>query len=184
MSLFLNDNKIPGHNQKVSIDLKFASEDMSGNSSSTAKAQKGDKGKTIKVQTSIKFVDADQLSLLVNLAEAKDASGEQAIYHIVNHTANAMNMRQGFFDETLSVKENETTEDWSISFTLSEHHSVPEKKEARKAAKKVTEQAAKGTPVNSATPGAAAPANVTEQAVELTPLEQKIKGFDSWLGGG
>lgn len=75
MSLYLNDTKIPGHDQKVSVDLKLASEDMSGNSSSTAKAQKGDKGKTIKVQTSIKFIDADQLSLLVNLAEAKDSSG-------------------------------------------------------------------------------------------------------------
>jgi hypothetical protein len=183
MSLFLNDTKIPGHNQKISIDLKFASEDMSGNSSSTAKAQKGDKGKTIKVQTSIKFVDADDLSLLVNLAEAKDASGEQVIYHIVNHTANAMNMRQGFFDETLSVKENDSTEDWSISFTLSEHHSVPEKKEARKAEKKVTEQAPKGTAVNGQTPGAAAPAAVTDQAVELTPFEQKLKGLDTFLGG-
>jgi hypothetical protein len=183
MSLFLNDTKIPGHNQKVSIDLKFASEDMSGNSSSTAKAQKGDKGKTIKVQTSIKFIDADDLSLLVNLAEAKDASGERVTYHIVNHTANAMNMRQGFFDETLSVKENDSTEDWSISFTLSEHHSVPEKKESRKAEKKVTEQAPKGTAVNGAAAGAAASVTVTNQEVELTPFEQKLKGLDSFLGG-
>jgi hypothetical protein len=184
VSIFLNGTRIPGHNQKVSIDLKFASEDMSGNGNSTAKADKGDKGKTIKVQTSIKFIDADDLSLLVNLAEAKDASGERVTYHIVNHTANAMNMRQGFFDESLSVKENDSTEDWSISFTLSEHHSVPEKKEKRKAAKQVTEQAAKGTPVNSAAAGAPAPSNVTEQAVELTPFEQKLKGLDTLLGGG
>lgn len=183
MSIHLNGTKIPGHNQKVSIDLKFASEDMSGNSSSTAKAQKGDKGKTLKVQTTIRFIDADDLSLLVNLAEAKNKAGEQAVYHIVNPTANAMNMRQGFFDETLSVKENESTEDWSISFTLSEHHSVPEKKESRKAEKKVAEQAPKGTPVNSQAAGAAAPAAVTEQAVELTPFEQKLKGLDAFLGG-
>jgi len=181
VSIYLNDNKIPGHNQKVSIDLKFASEDMSGNSSSTAKAQKGDKGKTLKVQTTIRFIDADDLSLLVNLSEAKNAAGEQAVYHIVNPTANAMNMRQGFFDETLSVKENDSTEDWSISFTLSEHHSVPEKKESRKAEKKVTEQAPKGTPVNAS--GAANPNAVTEQAVELTPFEQKLKGLDAFLGG-
>lgn len=185
MSLYLNDTKIPGHDQKVSVDLKLASEDMSGNSSSTAKAQKGDKGKTIKVQTSIKFIDADQLSLLVNLAEAKDSSGEQLIYNIINHTANAMNMRQGFFDETFSVKENDSTEDWNISFSMSEHHSVPEKKEARKGEKKVTEQAAKGTPVNGQAAGtaAASPAAVTEQAVELTPFEKKLKGLDTWLGG-
>jgi hypothetical protein len=183
VSIHLNNTKIPGHSQKVSIDLKFASEDMSGNSSSTAKAHKGDKGKTIKVQTSIKFIDADDLSLLINLAEAKDASGEQVIYHIVNHTANAMNMRQGFFDETLSVKENDSTEGWSISFTLSEHHSVPEKKEARKAEKKVAEQVPKGTAVNGQAPGATAPAAVTDQAVELTPFEQKLKGLDTLLGG-
>lgn len=180
MSITLNGTKIPGHNQKVSVDLKLASEDMSGNGNSTAKA---DKGKTIKVKTSIKFIDADQLSLLVNLAEAKDSSGERVIYHIINDTANAMNMRQGFFDETLSVQENEQTEDWNISFTLSEHHSVPEKKEARKESKKVTEQAAKGTPVNSQA-GATAPAAVTEQAIELTPFEQKLKGLDTLLGGG
>ncbi len=181
MSLHLNGTKIPGHSQKVSIDLKLASEDMSGNSSSTAKAKKGDKGKTIKVQTSIKFIDADQLSLLVNLAEAKDSNGEQVIYNIVNNTANAMNMRQGFFDETFSVKENDSTEDWSISFSLSEHLSVPEKQEARRDAKKVSEQPAKGTPVNGQSTGAAAPV-VAEQAVELTPLEKNLKVFDDFLG--
>jgi hypothetical protein len=106
MSITLNGTRIPGHNQKVSIDLKFASEDMSGNGNSTAKADKGDKGKTIKVKTSIKFIDADLLTLLVNLAEAKDSSGERVTYHIINATANAMNMRQGFFDETLSVQES------------------------------------------------------------------------------
>jgi hypothetical protein len=182
VSLFLNGTKIPGHNQKVSIDVKFASEDMSGNGNSTAKADKGDKGKTIKVQTSIKFVDADDLRRLVNLAEAKDASGERMTYHIVNHTANAMNMRQGFFDESLSVQENDSTEDWRISFTLSEHHSVPEKKEARKAEKKVTEQTPRGTAVNGQAPGATAPDAVTDQAVELTNTEKNLKWFDDFLG--
>lgn len=181
MSIHLNGTKVPGHAQKVSVDLKFPSEDTSGNGSATAKADKGDKGKTLKVQTSIKFIDADLLSQLVNLAEAKDSGGERVIYHILNHTANAMNMRQGFFDETLSVKENDSTEDWSISFSMSEHQSVPEKKEARKAEKKVTEQPAKGAPVNSAPAGAAAPDAITGQAVELTPFEKNLKWFNDHL---
>jgi hypothetical protein len=55
----------------------------------------------------------------------------------------------------------------------------------RKAEKKVTEQAPKGTAVNGQAPGAAAaPAAVTDQAVELTPFEQKLKGLDTLLGGG
>jgi hypothetical protein len=181
VSLYLNGTKVPGYNQKVSVDLKLASEDMSGNSSATAKADKGDKGKSLKVQTLIRYIDADQLSLLTSLAEAKSSSGERAVYHIINNTANAMNMRKGVFDESFSVKENDSTHDWTVTFTLSEHQSVPEKKEARKEAKKVTEQAPKGTPVNSQAAGAASPAAVTEQAVELTPFEQNLKWFNDHL---
>jgi len=182
VSLHLNGEQVPGHAQKFSLDLKFPSEDTSGNGSSTAKADKGDKGKSFKVQTSIKFIDDHLLSRLVSMAEAKDGNGERVIYNIVNHTANAANMRQGFFDESFSIKENDTTQDWSISFSMSEHLSVPEKKEARKDAKKVAEQAAKGTPVNSQAVGASTPAAVTDQTVELTPLEKSIKVADDWLG--
>ncbi|MFZ2405546.1 MAG: hypothetical protein WAW41_10445, partial [Methylobacter sp.] len=143
MSLYLNGEKVPGHAQKFSLDLKFPSEDTSGNGSSTAKADKGDKGKTFKVKLSIKYVDDGDLSLLVNMAEAKDGNGERVIYNIVNKTANAANMRQGFFDESFSIAEDDATERWNVSFSMSEHQSVPEKKEARKAEKKVTEQAPK-----------------------------------------
>ena len=179
----LNGEKVPGHAQKFSIDLKFPSEDTSGNGSSTAKADKGDKGKTFKVKLSIRYIDDGELSQLVNMAEAKDSNGERMIYNIVNKTANAANMRQGFFDESFSITEDETTERWNISFSMSEHQSVPEKKEARKAEKPVTEQPAKGAPVNSATAGAAAPAAVTTQAVDLTPTEQQLKALNDWIGG-
>jgi hypothetical protein len=179
VSLYLNDTKVPGYNQKVSVDLKLASEDMSGNSSSTAKADKGDKGKQLKVQTLIRYADPDQLSLLTSLAEAKSASGERAVYHIINNTANAMNMRKGVFDESFSVKENDSTHDWTVTFTLSEHQSVPEKKEARKEAKKVTEQPAKGA--TAAANQAAAPSTTADQAVDLTPTEKGLKAFDDFL---
>ncbi|MGZ5053572.1 MAG: baseplate complex protein [Methylobacter sp.] len=178
MSLHLNGTKVPGYNQKISIDLKFPSEDMSGNGSATTKAEKGDKGKTLKMTTLIRYVDADQLSLLTNLAEAKDSNGERVRYQIVNDMANAMNMRQGFFDESCSVKENDSTQDWTVNFTLSEHQSVPEQKEARKTEKKVTEQPAKGTQSGGNT---SAPAAVTDQAVELTPAEKSLKVLDDFL---
>lgn len=179
MSIRLNNIKIPGHDQKVSIDLKFPSEDLSGNSSSTAKASKGHKGKALKVQTSIKFENAADLSSLVAMAEATDSNGDQVIYHIINDTAKAMNMRQGSFDESFSVKEADKTQEWLISFTLSEHHSVPEKKEARQALKQITEQVAKGVGINS---GAATQDAVTEQSVELTGFERILKNADDWLG--
>lgn len=185
MSIHLNGTKIPGYAQKVSVDLKLASEDMSGNSSSTPQAETGDKPKSMKVQTTVRFIDADQLSLIINLAEAKTATGERMIYNVINATANAINMRQVVFNETLSAKENDTTEDWSISFSLVEYQSVPEKKEARQAEKKVKEQTATGAGVSAAATAATAttPAAIAEQAVELTQFEKIVKAFDNRIGG-
>ncbi|UOA08621.1 hypothetical protein [Methylobacter sp. S3L5C] len=182
MSIHLNGTKIPGYGQKVSVDLSLASEDMSGNSSHTPKAEKGDKAKSLKVQLTIKFSDEADLKSIVTMAEAKNSSGEREIYNIINQTANAVGMRKVNFTETLSIKENDGTEDWSINFSLTEYESVPEKKEARQAEKKVQSQTAKGTSVNGQTT-ATTTTPITDQAIELTPFEKIVKDFDTRLGG-
>lgn len=176
--IHLNNIKIPGYQQKISADLELASEDMSGNSSYTPQAETGDKPKKIKVRTTIKFIDQDDLRKIITLAEAKNNAGERTVYSIVNTTSNAMNIRQVRFQDSVSVKENEDTEDWSINFSLVEYLSIPEKKEARLPAQKVTEQAAAGTAITDN----AVTASETEQAVNLTVFEKALENVDSWLG--
>lgn len=174
----LNGVKVPGYAQKVSAELTLSGEDMSGNSSYTPQAETGDKPKGIKVRTSIKFLDSADLRQLVALAEARKESGEREVYNIINHTAQAMNIRQVRFQDKLSVNENEDTKDWAISFNLVEYQSVPEKKEARLTEQKVTEQPATGTPITDN----AITAQETEQTVELTAFEKVLKDVDGWLG--
>jgi hypothetical protein len=199
VSLHLNGKQIKGHNLKVSVALPLASEDVSGQSSKTTKVQKGDKAKTISVNLQIQFKNAKDLADLVTLAEAKDAKGERVIYPILERTANAMNIRQCHFDQDFNVTEDSSLELWNVSFQLSEHQSVPEKKEARATAvakkKAVTVQTtAKTKKVNSttskqaaATPAATtptptAPANPTpaapKKSTELSTIEKILKGAD------
>ena len=153
MILLLGQNPIPGYNKKISATLAIAGEDMSGNSSFTPQAETGDKPKLITVSTNIKFENQSDLRLIVNLAEAKNDVDERKIYDIVNDTAKAMNIRQVRFQGDLSVREIDGHQAWSVSFKLIEYLSASEKKEARRAAKAVTEQIAFGDVVAAKKPG-------------------------------
>lgn len=148
MSIHLNGTKIPGHNQKVSVQLNLAGEDMSGQGSYTPQAETGDKPKEISVSTSIRFVDEADLTRLITLAEAKNASDERMIYNVINTTANAMSIRQVRFQGSVQVREDESLKLWLISFNLIEYRSVSEKKQARAAGKTVGTQTPTGTPIS------------------------------------
>lgn len=191
-SLVLSGKQIKGHDLKISVSLPLASEDVSGQSSKTAKIQKGDKAKTVSVGLQIKFLNAKDLTALVALAEAKDKAGARVIYQILERTANAMNIREVTFDNNFNVSEDATLELWTVSFDLAEHNSVAEKKEATRAAaakkavatkatvhKKVNSATSKQSPKPTAAPAqTTAPANPTPSA----PVKAKPKTDAPWLG--
>lgn len=168
MSLYLNGVKIPGYNQKVSANLRLESVDLSGKTSYTPRAETGDKPKSVGVALQIKFADAAQLKLIVQLAEAKNDKDERVVYHILNRTANTFGMRQVKFEGDVQAREDQSLELWNVTFELIEYRSTAEKKEQRAAAKQVNEQ------------GAASSSSV-DQAVDLTRFEKLQKTLNDTL---
>lgn len=127
----LNGQTVPGFGVKVSASMHLAGEDLSGNSSSTAQAETGDKAKELNISLSIRYSDAKELTRLVGLAEAKGSTDERVRYNIVNRTAQALGIRQVQFQGDVSVREDDSLFMWSVTFKLVEYQSVPEKKEQR-----------------------------------------------------
>lgn len=184
--IYLNNTKVPGHDQKIAVGFNLAGEDMSGNSSSTAQAETGDKGKEITVTTYIKYENSKELSLLTSLAESKDANGSRTIYNIREKTCEAMKLRQVNFNANFNVRPDESLQQWVISFNLIEYRSVPEKKQERQLKKAVTVQNATGqSAATTISPTVSTTATTTTQTTTpqpLTGMEEKLKSIDSYLG--
>ena len=121
---------VPGYGLTAALSLKLKDEDASGDSSSTSKAKKGNKGKKLEVKTHIRFKDEADLRELYAKAEAM-SGGDGQLYTITNRTANATGMRQGRFSGEVKADPQEALFEWIVSFTLAEHKSVPERTEAR-----------------------------------------------------
>ena len=100
--LRLDDYTVPGYELTVSLSFDFKKDDASGDSSSTAKASKGTKGKRLSVSLKIRYADVEQLRELVHTAEAKQG-GDGKIYTVTNDTANALGVRQASFTEKFQV---------------------------------------------------------------------------------
>ena len=128
--LTLNTQKINLKSLHLSASQALASEDASGQSSSTDVAETGIKAKTLSVNGLLPFNKAEHLAELFNMAEATE-SGARAIYRISNHTASALGVKQVRFSSKIEAVEQQTTRQWAISFTLVEYRSVPEKVEER-----------------------------------------------------
>lgn len=186
-TLHLNGTAIKGHELKVEVSLPLESKDVSGQSSKTTRVEQGDKAKTVAVSLVIKFDNEKDLSALITLAEAKNGSAERMIYTILNRTANAMSIRQVQFDGDVRVAEHDSLQLWNVSFSLAEHNSVAEKKEARveKKKKPVTVQKAAGKTVASKTPSTNTPATTNPTpaapvtAPELTQWEKMLQVLDN-----
>lgn len=176
MSLYLSNQKINGHNLKVSASLELASEDNSGQSSYTDAAETGDKPKKLNVSLEIRFADVQYLSALIVLAEAKTVVGERVVYNVMNPTAQAMNIRRARFAGNVSVAEDDSLKRWKVSFKLHEVESVPELKEARSEAKPVTDLPPTGTTV-------AASSKAVPKVEDLSSFESVLKFIDTAIGG-
>ena len=128
--LTLNSLSISLKSLRITASQELASEDASGQSSSTDQAETGIKAKTLAVSGFLPFTMADNLADLFNLAEATE-DGARVIYRISNRTANTLGVKQVRFSSKIEAVEQQTTRQWAISFTLSEYRSVPEKVEER-----------------------------------------------------
>lgn len=128
--LTLNSLSITLKSIRIIASQELASEDASGQTSSTDQAETGIKAKKLVVNGFLPFTMADSLADLFNLAEATEG-GARVIYRISNSTANALGVKQVRFSSKIEAVEQETTRQWAVSFTLSECRSVPEKAEER-----------------------------------------------------
>lgn len=163
--LRLDDFNVPGFGLRVSGDLEIKTADLSGETSGTATAEKGVKPKKLRVSCSIAFTEARALRELIRIAEAKDEDGTLHIYTVANLTANAAGVRQAQFCDHVQWQEVDGLAAWSVSFTLREHMSVPERVETRqKPQQKAVEQQSDGQSVQPEGEDAATPAPDTDQA--------------------
>lgn len=170
--LRLDDFTVPGYGLQVFLSLKFKDDDASGDSSSTALADKGTKGKRLECKIYIRFKDDKDLRALTRVAEAK-VKGDNKVYTLTNRTANAAGMRQAKFTGDFKAEEQEARRCWLVSFALAEHISVPERVESREARKEAQTPQSEGQTV----------APPEEEEVPLSPFEKWLKEQSDRIGG-
>jgi hypothetical protein len=173
--LNLNDTVIKGSNMKVHASMPLPADDLSGQSSITETGETGNKAKQLTITMSIGFKQSEELTKLINLAEATDSNGARVVYNILGKTAEAWRIRQVVFKGEISSREDENTQQWLVTFKLHEKRSVPEKIESRASTQPVTDQVATGT---DATTGV----EVADTVAELSDFESVVLKADQWLG--
>jgi hypothetical protein len=158
---------------RVTASQELATEDASGQSSSTDSAETGIKAKKLTVTGLIPFNDEKQLTDLFKLAEATE-NGARVTYRISNRTASALGVKQVKFSSSIEAVEQETTRQWNISFTLAEVRSVPQKIEERTPQPAAAQQGATGQTADAAD----AP---PQTEVPLTGFTAFLKSVDNGL---
>ncbi|MEX5920643.1 hypothetical protein [Providencia huaxiensis] len=133
ITLALDGEAIPLKNIKVNSSIQFQDKDQSGQTSSTSVAEQGIKPQELRITGVINFIDEKILTRLFTLARATE-NGKLKRYRVANNTAKAINFRIGTFTNNLDASEIDGQMAWQVTFTLREHLSVSEKKDARTAA--------------------------------------------------
>ena len=125
--------KVPGPGYGLVVDLQsqLPSDDLSGNTSGTEKADKGVKPKTLNCSFSLREKDLFWLPDFMKLSDDRDGGGEAIKYDVVHPLTVALRIRQMRFTGTVTVKQSDNLRAYDISFTLEEYRSVPEATEAR-----------------------------------------------------
>ena len=176
--LILNGAQLPLKNLRISVRQQLAGQDMSGQTSATDQAETGSKGKILTVKGVIPFTKNQLLTHLFSMAEAQDNDARQ-IYRISNKTAEALKIRQVKFQGSIRADEQESHRQWSVSFELVEHLSVPERVEQRQPDKPAAQQKVQGvnTPVETGQTDDVPP----DTQVELTGVMKVLKSVDNAL---
>lgn len=134
-TLALNGETIQLKNMRVTITQQFQDKDQSGQTSSTTKSEQGAKGKELRVSGEIPFKNKEILRRIFELASATDTSGQRQKYRIAHEQARAVNFREATFTGMLDAPQQDGKMSWLVTFTLTEHISVQEKREARASSK-------------------------------------------------
>ncbi len=176
--LTLNGTQLPLKNLRISVRQQLAGQDMSGQTSATDQAETGSKGKILTVKGVIPFNKKQLLTNLFRIAEALE-DGARQIYRISNQTAEALKIRQVKFQGAIRADEQDSHRQWSVSFELIEHLSVPERVEQRQPDKLAAQQKVQGvsTPVTSGENDNVPPGT----DVELTGVLKVLKTIDNAL---
>lgn len=126
-----------GKNINISASAEFDRKSLSGQTSSSAVAAKGNKPKKVSVSMVIDTRKAENLTKLLEMAEALDEKNNPIIYTVADPQCQAMNIRQVIFNSGVNSKKDGTLEVYNVNFSLLESNSVAEKKEEREKAKAV-----------------------------------------------
>lgn len=175
ITLALDGEAVPLKDMKVTMTMQYQEKDQSGQSSSTASAQQGIKAKEMRISGLIPFSKPEILRRLFELGSATGDNGDLKVYRVANMTASAVNFRQATFSGQIDAPQQDGKMAWLVTFTLREHVSVPEKKQAR-ADSKIT---AKAQGQN----GTATAAGADEENQRLSWFERNVlKPTDAALG--
>ncbi|MEZ9233235.1 DNA-binding protein [Vibrio amylolyticus] len=138
--LSLDGELLPLQNLKVSCSKQYKAKDMSGQSSSTASSEQGEKGVKVDVTGTIAYKNDQDLTRLYELFSMKEEGGDRKIFRIGNRDAKLYKVREVKFEGKLSSDSHERLLAWVISFSLREQNSAAEKKEIRAREKNGTTQ--------------------------------------------
>ncbi|MCE9733828.1 MULTISPECIES: hypothetical protein [Pectobacterium] len=175
ITLALDGEAIPLKSLTVTPSMQFQDQDQSGQTSSTTNAEQGIKPKELRVSGIIPFTEAKVLTRLWALAEAKEG-GKLKRYRVANHTAQAINFRLATFTGSIDAPKQDGKQAWLVTFTLREHVSVAEKRDARAGGK---------TDAKKQTPGAkGGSGSAAESDEQLSWFERTVlKPVNDSLGG-
>lgn len=180
IQLALNGQPIYLREFRASVSVSRENEDMSGQKSSTKKAEKGVKSKKLTVTGVIPYRNAEWLQTIFKLAEAESGGG-QAKYRISNITAQTVNMREGVFDGEVTADEQDV-QGWRVSFSLKETNSVAEKTANRKAKPKTKKQTTKTAKQIGNGTTSTSGSNTQSGGVGGGASKPQRSAFDEWLG--
>lgn len=134
-TLAINGEGIPLKNMRVTVSMQIQDKDQSGQTSATTKAEQGVKGKELRISGEIAFSNPALLKRIFELASATNASGERQKYRIAHEVARAVSFREATFTGNVDAPQLDGKMAWLVTFTLTEHASVQEKREARASGK-------------------------------------------------
>lgn len=173
--MMLNEYRVPDKEQRITMSMRFESEDLGSQTSSTDSAHKGIKPKSFNVSLVIPFADDKLLRELMAVAESVEDDGSLTMYDITDSLANAVGVRQVQFADNFTAREATSSKAWQVSFSLKEHQSTAEKIEQRQEASAPEEQAADGTAV------ATTEVEGEDGTQQLTGTEKFLAGIDKAL---
>ncbi|MEN3260722.1 hypothetical protein AAH678_30595 [Sodalis endosymbiont of Spalangia cameroni] len=166
ITLALDGEALPLKSLMVTPTMQFQEKDQSGQTSSTANAEQGIKPKELRVSGVIPFTESEVLTRLFALAEATEG-GRLKRYRVANHTAQAINFRLATFSGSIEAPKQDGKQAWLVTFTLREHLSVPEKKDAREGSQTAAQKQSPGK-------GPASGTSAAESDEQLSWFERKV----------